>query len=102
VHGIREKIVKAAKGGTKMARRVKIVLDMDATVWQDIDEFAASRGWDGAEFVRRALGTERFLLEQEDAGAVVYLRAPNAEHPLNLYIGAVLPQATRPAQFGNL
>ena len=70
-----------------MARRVKVVLDMDAAVWEQIEAFSAGLGWDGAQFVRHALGTERFLIEQELFGVRVELRDPDREQTLPLRIG---------------
>jgi hypothetical protein len=60
--------------GSAMARRVKVALDMDAVVWEQIEDFAAGLGWDSAQFVRHALGTERFLIEQESYGVEIFLR----------------------------
>jgi hypothetical protein len=74
-----------------MARRVRVTLDMDASVWDDVEAFATRIGWDSVEFVRNALGTERFLIEQEEAGATLMLLARNAA-PLQLSIGPRLPE----------
>jgi hypothetical protein len=70
-----------------MARRIKVVLDMDAVIWEEIEDFSAGLGWDGAQFVRHALGTERFLIEQEGYGVRVELRSPDGEEFLPLRIG---------------
>lgn len=59
-----------------MARKVKVRIEMDADAWRDLQDFAEAHGMDVTEFVRKAFGTQRFLMTQEGAGATIVLQQP--------------------------
>ncbi len=62
-----------------MARKVNVRIEMDTEAWAALADFARSHGMDPAEFVRKAFGTQKYLMEQEQRGTKILLVRPDGE-----------------------